>query len=180
VQKLGFTLDPDMVQHVFDDFIALADKKKEIYDSDIVALIENRIADAPARWRIVSVHTSAGTGTIPTATVKLERDDAMVQCDADVGDGPIDAVFHAMERITGIVAKLEDFQVRSVSSGKDAQGEVSVELSTNGRVYHGKGVSTDIIEASAQAYLKALNRAEADRRPKPQPATEPQTARGVR
>ena len=153
-----------MFQHVFEDFISLADRKKEIYDSDVVALIENRIGEAPQHWEIVSLHTSAGTGTIPTATLKLRSDDGAERSDADIGDGPIDAVFHALERVTEISAKLEDFQVRSVTSGKDAQGEVSVELSILGRTYHGKGVSTDIIEASAQAYLKALNKAEADRR----------------
>jgi 2-isopropylmalate synthase len=78
--------------------------------------------------------------------------------DAATGDGPIDAVFRAMERILGITTKLEDFQVRSVSSGKDALGEVTVEIVSGGRKFHGKGVSTDIIEASARAYLKALNK----------------------
>ena len=162
VQALGHMLDDATFQEVFDDFIALADKKKEVYDADIVALIENRIGDTPDRWKIISLHTSAGTGTIPTATLKMECDGKEVRCDADVGDGPIDAVFHAMERITGDLRKLEDFQVRSISQGKDALGEVSVEISANGRTYHGKGVSTDIIEASARAYLKALNKAEAD------------------
>ena len=158
VESLGHPLNDEMFQKVFDDFIALADKKKEIYDSDIVALVENRIGDTPDRWKIVSYHTSAGSGNIPTATLELQSDDGAVFCDAATGDGPIDAVFRAMERITKIAAKLEDFQVHSVSSGKDALGEVSVEITTNGRSYHGKGVSTDIIEAGARAYLKALNK----------------------
>ncbi|MGH7201845.1 MAG: alpha-isopropylmalate synthase regulatory domain-containing protein, partial [Planctomycetaceae bacterium] len=90
-----------------------------------------------------------------------------------IGDGPIDAVFNAVERIIGLETRLENFQVRGVSGGKDALGEVSIEITADGHRYHGKGVSTDIIEASARAYLKALNRADADRRSQPQ--VEPQT-----
>jgi 2-isopropylmalate synthase len=162
VKSLGHQLDEDTFQRVFDDFIALADKKKEIYDSDIIALIENRLGATFERWTIVSFHTSAGTGAIPTATLELQLDGKETFRDAATGDGPIDAVFRAMERILGVTTKLEDFQVKSVSSGKDALGEVSVEISAGGRRYHGKGVSTDIIEASARAYLKALNKIAGD------------------
>ena len=162
IQSLGYVVDSKTFQQVFDDFIALADKKKEIYDSDIVALIDNRIEDAPDHWKLVNFHTSAGTGTIPTATVQLKCNGEDVQQDAATGDGPIDAVFRALERIMGVTARLQDYEVRSVSSGKDALGEVLVEISVAGRTYHGKGVSTDIIEASAHAYLKALNKSIAD------------------
>ncbi len=162
VDQLGYSIDDEVFQTVFEDFIALADKKKEIYDSDIAALIDERIGDNPEHWQLVSLHTSAGTGTIPTATIELQRDDESVQRDAATGDGPIDAVFRALERITGIAAKLEDYEVRSVSKGKDAQGEVLVEIVVTGHHYHGKGVSTDIIEASAKSYLKALNKVLAD------------------
>jgi 2-isopropylmalate synthase len=163
VQQLGFDLDDETTQRVFDDFIVLADKKKEVYDSDITALIENRIADAPERWKLLSFHTSSGSSVIPTATLELQRDDDPVQCDAARGDGPIDAVFRTMERITGIKVKLDVFDVRSVSQGKDAQGEVRVVVSQQGRQYHGKGVSTDIIDAAAKAYLQTLNKVDADR-----------------
>jgi 2-isopropylmalate synthase len=88
--------------------------------------------------------------------------DEVIQ-DAATGDGPIDAIFQALERVIGITAKLEDYQVRSVSGGKDAQGEVRVQIKVKGSVYHGNGVDTDVVAASAQAYLKALNRAVADR-----------------
>lgn len=164
VTTLGYTLDDVTFQNVFDDFITLADKKKEIYDSDIAALIDNRIGDSADHWRLVSLHTSAGTGSIPTATIELRQveNECEVTRDAATGDGPIDAVFKAMERITGLNARLEEYEVRSVSEGKDAQGEVFVEVSVKGRHYHGKGVSTDIIEASANAYLKALNKVLAD------------------
>ncbi len=163
VETLGYSLSDDDFQNIFDDFIKLADKKKEVYDSDIVALIQNQIVSVPEKWEIVSFHTSAGTGAIPTATVELQFDKKEIHCDAAIGDGPIDAVFRALERITEISATLEEFNVRSVSSGKDALGDVSVEISVGKKRYHGKSVSTDIVEASAQAYLSALNRVEADR-----------------
>ena len=162
VAQLGYTIDDDVFQNVFKDFTALADKKKEVYDSDIAALIDNRIADTADHWQLVSLHTSAGTGTIPTATIELQHDEQTVCRDAATGDGPVDAVFRTLERITGIDARLEDYEVRSVSKGKDAQGEVLVEIVVTGRHYHGKGVSTDIIEASAMSYLKALNKVVAD------------------
>lgn len=159
VTELGFTIDDAVFQKVFEDFIALADKKKDVYDADIVALIDNRVNVSPDRWQLVRFHIAAGTGTIPTATVELrDGESEATVCDAAIGDGPIDAVCKAMERILGISATMQDYQVRSVSGGKEAQGEVLVELVSQGRRYHGKAVSTDIIEASAQAYLKALNK----------------------
>lgn len=158
VVQLGFTLDDAALQQAFDDFIALADKKKEVYDSDITALIENRLQDAVDSWRLIRFHTSAGTGTIPTATVELQFEGQSAVSDASTGDGPIDAVFRAMLRITGLQAKLEEFDVRSVSEGQDALGEVHLSIGFGGRHYQGKGVSTDVIEAAACAFLQALNR----------------------
>jgi 2-isopropylmalate synthase len=163
VIQLGFNLDDQALQKAFEDFIALADKKKEVYDSDIVALIENRLSDAADRWKLVSFHTSAGSSAIPTATLELQCEGNPVRCDAAIGDGPIDAVFKAMERIVELPARLEEFDVRSVSEGQDAQGEVRVKINVNGRQYHGKSISTDIIEAAAHAYLKALNKADQER-----------------
>jgi len=161
IEALGHQLDAETFQKVFDDFIALADKKKEVYDSDIVALVENRIGSVPSRWKIVSVHSMSGTKTIPTATVKLEdQETGEVISDAAIGGGPVDAMFHAVERLTGISARLEDYRVQSVSRGKDALAEVTVEISVQGRRHHGKSISTDTMEASAQAFLNALNKAD--------------------
>ena len=158
VVSLGYELDDAAFQKVFDDFIALADKKKEIYDADIVALIDNRAHQAPQQWEIVAFHTFGGTGTIPTATIDMQHQDGRRIQDAATGDGPVDAAFKCLERITDVTARLKEYVVRSVSSGKDALGEVTVESEVNDRMFHGKGVSTDIIEASAQAYLQALNK----------------------
>jgi 2-isopropylmalate synthase len=175
VVQLGYALDDKVFEQVFNDFIALADKKKDVYDSDIVAIIENRIGDAaaPDQWKLISFHTSAGMGTVPTATMQLQQGDSPVRCDAATGDGPVDAVFRALQRITGIQAELKNYTVRSLSVGQEAQGEALVEIAAKNRTHHGKAVSTDIIEASALAYLRALNKAAAAHA-LPQPPMHPQ------
>ena len=160
---LGHTLDEETFQTVFSDFILLADKKKEIYDADIVALIENRMQHFSEAWELVQFHTSAGTGTIPTATLELKHEDGRIIRDAATGDGPIDAAFVALERIIGFPVRLQKYDVNSISSGKDALGDVSVTISDGQLTHHGRGVSTDIIEASTLAYLQALNKAVAQR-----------------
>ncbi|MEX0726504.1 MAG: 2-isopropylmalate synthase [Planctomycetaceae bacterium] len=176
LSALGYSLDDATFQTVFEDFITLADKKKDVYDADIMALIDNRLTDGVDLWQLVSLHISAGSTAIPTATIELKDEEGKVHCDAAIGDGPIDAVYWALERITGLSAKLEDYQVTSVSRGKEAQGEVNLEISSNGKTYHGKGLSTDIIEASAVAYLKALNRLAADQKAKSPPKIKAQSA----
>lgn len=166
VKHLGFELSEELLQQVFDEFIALADKKKDVYDSDLVALIENHTGETTDEWQLIKFHTLAGTDVLPTATVEMQRTGSTEAVrEAATGDGPIDAIFCALERVVGISATLRDYHVKSVSSGKDAQGEVSVEIAVNDQTYHGKGLSTDVVAASAQAYLKALNRALHDRKP---------------
>jgi 2-isopropylmalate synthase len=164
IEKLGFQVDEETFQRVYDECITLADKKKSIYDADIVAILESKTQHVPETWTLQSFHVFGGTGTIPTATVELHRalgegEGSSVIRDAATGDGPIDAVFRALERITGVSAALTQYEVKSVSGGKDAQGEVLVEIEHQARSYHGQGLSTDIIEASARAYLQALNKA---------------------
>lgn len=175
VVQLGYTLDDETFQKVFEDFIALADKKKDVYDTDITALVEQRSHQAPTTWAMTKFHVFAGMGTIPTATIALTHEDGHTSQDASTGDGPVDAAFRCLERIVGTEATLREYNVRSVSSGKDAMGEVTVEIDSNGRTYHGKGLSTDIIEASALAYLQALNKAIATNGN----GREPHTAHGV-
>lgn len=164
VSQLGYDLEDDQLQTIFDEFIALADKKKDVYDSDIVALIDSHTGNVTEQFHLDRFHTLAGTDVLPTATLEMRNvSTEEVIRDAATGDGPIDAVFRALERTVGIEAILEDYQVRSVSTGKDAQGEVMVRIKVGENVFHGNGVSTDIVAASAQAYLKALNRAAAEK-----------------
>ena len=159
VTELGFHLSDAQIEVVFHDFKALADKKKEVYDEDIVVLIEKHIKDVTPHWSLVSLQTTAGTGILPTATICIKRPDGQIVQDAAIGDGPVDAIFKAVERVTGIAANLKEFSVRGVTSGKDAQGEVSLELEVenNDHKFRGRAASTDIIEASAEAYINAVN-----------------------
>jgi 2-isopropylmalate synthase len=159
VEELGFTLTAEQLEALFLDFKALADKKKEVYDEDLVVLIEKHIDDIPAVWELVSLHTTAGTSVLPTATVAIRRPDGVIVQDAAIGTGPVDAIFKAVERVTGVHANLHEFAVRGVTQGKDAQGEVTLELEVESgdRSFRGRAASTDIIEASALAYINAVN-----------------------
>jgi 2-isopropylmalate synthase len=172
VQALGYHLDDVQFQQVFDSFKALADRKKAIYDADIEALAESQIHSGPALWTLESFHTSAGSNSMPMAAVCLAHVDGRKVQDAACGDGPVDALFRTIEQITGVTVELRDYQVRSVSVGEDAQGEARVEVEHNGRIQRGQAVSTDIIEASAQAFLQAINRLAMRRQPRLNPQTE--------
>jgi 2-isopropylmalate synthase len=158
VRELGYHLDEAQLQRVFEGFKVLADRKKEVYDADIEALAEAQIHDGPAFWSLESFHTSAGTGSDPMAAVTLKHLDGRKVQQAACGDGPVDALFKTIEHITGISVKLRDYQVRSVSVGEDAQGEARIEAEYLGKLVRGHGVSTDIIEASALAFLQVINR----------------------
>lgn len=161
VQELGYHLDDAQFQKLFEAFKGLADRKKAIYDADLEALIEAQIHRGPqgAVWALEAFTTNAGTGTIPMAAVCLWRQDGTILRDAAMGDGPIDAVFQCIERITGITdVTLKDYHVRSITVGEDAQGEAVIEVEHQGKTHRGRGVSTDIVEASAQAFLQVINR----------------------
>jgi 2-isopropylmalate synthase len=170
IQELGYHLDETQLQNVFEKFKLLADRKKEIYDADIEALAESEIHSGPKRWTLETLQ--AVSGGIPMATVSLWHQDGQIFTDAAVGDGPVDAIFKTIERITGLSVKLRDYSVQSVSVGEDAQGEARVEIECNGRIQRGQAVSTDIIEASALAFLQAINRLSTR---KQQPRLNPQT-----
>jgi 2-isopropylmalate synthase len=160
VNELGYHLDDGQMQKLFEQFKVLADRKKEVYDADIEALAEAQIHRGPqsALWTLESFTTNAGTGTIPMSAVCLWRADGTIVREAAMGDGPVDALFKCIDRITGIEVSVRDYRVRSITTGEDAQGEAAVEVEYDGRVLSGRGVSTDILEASAQAYLQVINR----------------------
>jgi 2-isopropylmalate synthase len=158
-EQLGLGVADADIDRLFVAFKALADKKKEIYDGDLIALVEEVVRGRTATaWTLEYLHTSAGTSAVATATVRLKRGDQIVT-DAATGDGPVDAVVQAINRICGVQGTVEDFRLRSVSKGGDAQGEVSIRARVLGRQLGGKGLSTDIVHASAIAYLDAVNRA---------------------
>ena len=154
---LGYHLSAEQLQTVFDEFKRLADKKKEVYDADIAALIEQEIREAPETWVIAGYRLIAEMGQVPTVTLSLKRGDEEATEQVTLGDGPFDALFHAVERITGVEVVCRDFNVHSVTVGKDALAEVTVEVAHEGQIYRGRGVSTDSVQASVQAFLSAIN-----------------------
>jgi 2-isopropylmalate synthase len=172
IRDLGYHLDDDQLQKVFEAFKGLADRKKTIYDADIEALAEAVLHSGPAVWTLEAVTCNGGSGTVPSAAVVLWHKDGNLHRDAGTGDGPIDAVFKTIERITGLDVKLREFSVRSVTEDEDAQGEAQVEAEHQGRILRGRGISTDIIEASALAFLQVINRALVRQQNKINPQTE--------
>jgi 2-isopropylmalate synthase len=157
-KALGYHLTGEQLQQVFEEFKKLADKKKDVYDADIAALIEKRMTVADDVWNLVAyeVH-STGKGE-PTVSVTLQRGENQVSKTTSGGDGPLDALFRTIEEITGTSVVVRDFRVHSVTRGKDAQGEATIEVEHQGRVYRGRGVSTDTVEAATLAFLNAVNR----------------------
>jgi 2-isopropylmalate synthase len=158
LSELGHQLEKDALNRMFESFKKLADKKKEIHDADLEALVEGRAHDAPRTWEIEDLHVSTGTSTLTTATICLQHIDGSKTHEAACGIGPVEAVFNAIERITEIELRLRDYQIRGMTSGRDAEGEVSVEVEHKGRRLRSRAVSRDIIDASAQALLKVVNR----------------------
>jgi len=169
-KALGYHLSGEQLQTVFDHFKILADKKKEIYDGDIAALIDQQIHDQGDSWSVVSYHVTAGTGETPSVTLTLRHGKKNITETVSSGDGPVDAIFLAIERITGVTTACKDFRVQAVTVGKDAQAEVNVELEHRGRLHRGRGVSTDSLESSAKAFLNAINRVAGQKAAEPQPA----------
>jgi len=161
VKKLGFRLAPKELGQAFVQFKALADKKKYIFDEDLEAILQSEIAKIPETWKLVSMKVVSETGAKPYAQIKLSYEGKIRQADS-TGDGPVDACYKAVEKIVHSKAILVHYGLQSVTSGKDALGEVQVKLEIGGKEVTGRGTSTDIIEASVRAYLFALNKVSAN------------------
>jgi 2-isopropylmalate synthase len=157
LKDLGFDLAGSDLDRAFRTFKDLADRKKEVFDEDLIAIVTDGATHGAEIYRLDYLHVISGTGVVPSATVKLRRDEQVFQ-DSGVGDGPVDAVLAAIDAIVGVKGRLLDYSLRSATSGKDAIGEVSMKIDFDGTVISGRGSSTDVIEASARAYLSALNR----------------------
>lgn len=158
VVQLGYNLDENQLEQAFTKFKALADKKKEVFDEDIEALVDVQLNLAHQLWQLTGMQVTAGSTAIPTATVSIKDSNGQTIQDASIGDGPVDAIFSAIQRLTGVRVSLTDFRIRAVTRGKEALGEVQIELEHSGKKIRGRGLSTDILEASALAYLAAINR----------------------
>ena len=157
LKDLGFDLAGAELDRAFKKFKELADRKKEVYDEDLAAMVADEATQIPETYTLDYLHSISGTGLIPSATVRLVKDGQTFQ-DSGVGDGPVDAALAAIDAITGLKGRLLDYALRAATGGKDAIGEVSGKVEFDGTVVSGKGSSTDVIEASARAYLNALNR----------------------
>jgi len=158
MEQLGFTLEGDALQKSYDAFIALADKKKHIYDDDLVSIMQDQSNQGTsAAYSLDYIQVTTGNTVTPTATVRVNKGGESHE-DAATGDGPVDAALKCIERIVGIRAKVLDFTLQAITRGKDAVGEVSLQVEIEGRTITGKGSSTDIVEAGAKAYINCINR----------------------
>lgn len=157
LKELGYNLDKEKIDEAFRKFKDLADKKKEISDSDIEALVDQDVISVNEKYDLQNFQVTTGNDAVSTATVKIKEEDKIMQ-EAACGDGPINAVFNAIERTTGINVKLEDYSLKAITSGKDALGEVTVKVDIHGGKFIGRGISMDIIEASVKAYMNAINK----------------------
>ena len=157
LEELGYKLGDNSFQDAFRRFKELADKKREIYDEDIIALVDDEVVRGNDRIRFVSLRVVCGSEGPQTADLKLEMN-GKLQSASETGDGPVDATFNAIKKATGYSARLQLYQVHAVTEGTDAQAEVTVRLREGDSTFNGQGADTDTLVASARAYLNALNK----------------------
>ncbi len=163
LEELGYELTKDELEQVYQRFLEVADKKKEVFDEDLAAIIGDEIRTTEHVFELQYLHVACGTGTLPTASVKIKSKDKVSQA-AACGDGPIDAAYEAIRQATGENPKLENYSIKAVTGGKEALGEAIVKIIDDSNTrFTGRGVSTDIIEASAKAFVDAINRMLAQR-----------------
>jgi len=155
--KLGYNLNAEEILKAFKIFKDVADKKKEVYNSDIEAIIRDDIYEMVDKVILERYVVNCGNTINPTVTIKVNYDNEMFE-EVASGDGVIDAAFNAIEKIFKINFILKDYKIKSVSKGKDALGEARVQINYNGKIINGKGLSTDVIEASIKAYINAVNK----------------------
>ncbi|MDD5247257.1 MAG: 2-isopropylmalate synthase [Candidatus Omnitrophica bacterium] len=157
LKNLGFHLSGPQLEKAFSRFKMLADKKKDIFDDDLMAIVEDEIKSAKPLWQLESFEVNSGNRISPVASVRLKKKNRLF-VGSSTGDGPVDACFKAMEKITAIKGELLDYRLEAVTKGKDAIGEVNLRVRFKNRVVAARGSSTDVIEASVSAYLNALNK----------------------
>jgi 2-isopropylmalate synthase len=157
LKELGFDLNKEMFERIFQRFIGVADRKKEITAKDLSSIVEIEMSKVPETYTFLGMQIMSGDQTTPLSCVRLEKGDEVLT-DAAIGNGPVDATYKCIERLVGHRGKLLDYDLKAITTGKDALGEAMVRVEIEGRVYSGLGTSPDVIEASARAYLNAFNR----------------------
>jgi 2-isopropylmalate synthase len=159
LQKIGIELDPEHLNRTFARFKELADRKIQLTDQDLAAIVSEEIGAAEEdAFVLEALQVGGGTALSPTASVRLRRGEERIE-ESAMGDGMIDAAMGAIQRATGVEGRLVSFNVSAVTGGTDALGDVVIQLDVDGRRVTGRGVATDVVEASARAYLAAVNRA---------------------
>lgn len=159
LKQLGFHLNSGQINKAFVRFKQIADKKKNIFDDDLISIVEDEMRVVKPVWQLVGFEVNSGTQITPKAIVKLKKK-GKTYSGSSTGDGPVDACYKAIDKITNLKVKLQDYRLEAVTSGKDALGEVNLKLSTRDKTTSGRGSSTDIIESSVKAYLDAINKIE--------------------
>jgi 2-isopropylmalate synthase len=157
LEELGYKLTETEINHAFERFKRLADHKKEIYEEDLEVIVSEEMAKIDQQFVLTSLMVESGTGKVPTAMVELEMTGRSAK-QSGTGDGPVDAVYRTIAAMTQTKSRLLSYSVKAITGGTDAQGEVAVRLEENGKTVTGHGADTDIIVASAQAYLSGLNK----------------------
>jgi 2-isopropylmalate synthase len=156
VEELGYQIGPEDLEVLYTKFVKLADQKGEVYDEDLHALMGN--TETESNGMAIKSLSVATNGESASATVTMELN-GETYTDAACGDGPIDAIFKAIDRIAGTKGQLEDYILKSVSQGSEALGDATVKIRFNNALIIGRGISTDVFEASARAYVNALSKA---------------------
>ena len=157
LRRLGYDLKGADIDKAFARFKKVADKKKAVYDDDLKAIVEDEIREVPEIYQLLHLHITSGTQQLPAATVRLKAGKQKAESQA-TGDGPVDACYKAVDKITGVRGRLLDYSIRSITSGKDALGEAYIKVRVKNQIVSGRGTSTDVIEASVKAYLNAMNK----------------------
>ncbi len=160
LRTLGFVLDEAALARAFAAFKTLADKKKEVFDADLEAIVLGQTSDQGGPWQLqaLQIQGAIGPDAVPSASVRMAHEDGRVITEAAAGDGPVHAIFAAITRASGLEMSLYQFQIRSLTTGEDAQGEARVEVHAGSGQFHGRAISTDILEASALAFIEVANR----------------------
>ena len=156
-EKLGYDLSEEDGAKVYEAFKAIAAKKEKVSARELDAIVASAAMQVPPTYQLDTYVITAGNTISSTAHLKIAKAGAMLE-GVSVGDGPIDAAFLAIERITGQHYELDDFQIQAVTEGREAMGQTVVKLRASGKVYSGRGISTDIVGASIRAYINALNK----------------------
>jgi 2-isopropylmalate synthase len=158
LEELGYTLEEGpKFEKAYERFIAIADRKKTVYDADLETIMKDQISAGDGEYALDAIQVVTGTNAVPTATVRLVKGDRRIE-ESGSGDGPVDAAFKTIDRMTGARVELADFSLRAVTKGREALGEATVVVRAGGHSVTGRGSSTDIIEASARAYVDAINK----------------------